>query len=184
MPLKPKISLVVPHWPKEPHHDELLRACIKSMPEADEKIIIVNDGTGMGRAINKGLELSTGDFIIVANNDTRLILGSLYDMCNDTSITLPNNMDGQWELPRSFFCLPRWVYETVGGYDEQFGVGYFEDDDLIKRWRDAHIPFRMTQVSVEHHPGTTLGKLDNADELYKKNKERYYAKWGEYPNGL
>lgn len=174
-----KISLIVPHWPLRPEHDELLKRCVNSM-DADEKIIIVNEGTGMGKAINKGLELATGDYLVVSNNDCELVGGMLRDMCDPEAITIPDSMEGQWDLPRAFFCLPRWIYELVGGYDERFGVGYFEDDDLIRRWKEAGIHFKKTHLQVKHNPGTTLGTLPDADALYKRNKALFIEKWGNH----
>lgn len=172
-----KISLIVAHWPLLPEHDELLNKCVKSIP-AHEKIIVVNDGTGMGKALNKGMELATGDFFIISNNDCELIEGQIKDLCKKDCITIPYKMEGQWHEPRSFYCLPRWVYEKCGGYDEQFGVGYHEDDDLIRRWQEAGIQFRMVDsVKVHHKPGSTLDKLPNRDELFNENKKKYEDKW-------
>jgi GT2 family glycosyltransferase len=175
----PKLSLVIPHWPLRPEHDELLNKCVKSI-DADEKLIIVNEGTGMGKAINKGLELSTGDYIIVSNNDCELISGDIRDMCDPGFITLPFQMPGQLDLPRAFYCLPRWIYQRVGGYDERFGIGYFEDDDLIKRWQEAGIKFRQIQsINVSHNPGTTLNTLHNRTEVFEENKKKFQEKWHE-----
>lgn len=175
----PTISLVVPHWPRSPEHDELLRRCVRSIP-ADEKIIIVNDGTGMGKAINKGLELATGDYFIISNNDCEWESGDIQEMCNPEAITFPDNMPGQWRLPRSFYCMPRWVYEKVGGYDEQFKVGYFEDDDLIRRWQEANIPLiEMKTIHVKHMPGMTLDKLPDRQAIFDENKQKFEAKWGK-----
>lgn len=172
-----KISLVVPHWPLRPEHDELLKRCVQSIP-ADEKIIVVNDGTGMGKAINKGLELATGDYIIVSNNDCALSRGDINLMCDLDAITIPNNMQGQGDLPRAFYCMPRWIYKKVGGYDERFEVGYFEDDDMIRRWQATGIPFKMVDVVVDHDPGTTLNNLPNRQEIFDRNKKLYEEKWG------
>lgn len=175
--MKAKISAIIPHWPMLPEHDDLLKKCLQSL-DADEKIVVVNEGTGMGKAINKGLSLATGDYLVVTNNDCQLTMGSLEDMCDPTCITLPDNMPGQMDLPRAFYCMPRWIYEQVGGYDEQFKVGYWEDDDLIRRWRIADIPFKMTKVQVQHYPGTTLDKVPERDAIFKENKELYIKKWG------
>lgn len=175
---KPRISLIVPHWPIRPEVDGLLKRCIQSIP-ADEKIIIVNEGTGMGKAINKGFELATGDYFLVSNNDCELVEGDIYDLCDPKAICIPDMMEGQWELPRAFYCFPREIYDLVGGYDEEFGVGYWEDDDLIKRWKEAGIQFIQKPVKVKHNPGTTLDTMPNRDKIFSENKERYEGKWGK-----
>lgn len=172
-----KITAIIPHWPLRPEHDELLKRCVRSL-DADEKIVVVNDGTGMGKAINKGLELATGDFIVISNNDCEMRSGSLQEMCDPEAITLPDNMPGQMDKPRAFFCMPRWVYEKVGGYDEQFAIGYWEDDDMILRWQEAEVPIRMTRVQVSHLPGTTLNTLENREAVYQENKQKFLRKWG------
>lgn len=178
----PKTTLVVPHWPLFPENEGMLKRCIQSIP-ADEKIIIVNEGTGMGKAINKGLELSTGDFIIVSNNDCYLTSGDIQDLCDPEAITLPDNMPGNsGDVPRAFYCMPRTIYQQIGGYDEQFTIGYFEDDDLIERWRQAGIPFKMTRVQVAHNPGSTLDKMPNRNVIFEENRKRFIAKWGHAPN--
>lgn len=172
-----KISLVVPHWPVKPEHDDMLLRCIKSI-DADEKIVVVNEGTGMGKAINQGLRLTTGDFIIVSNNDCTFSGGDIRDMCDIECITIPNNMPGQGDLPRAFYCMPRWIYEKVGGYDERFKVGYFEDDDMILRWEKAEIDIRMiNNVYVDHNPGTTLNNMPDRIAIYEENKRLFDDKW-------
>jgi glycosyltransferase involved in cell wall biosynthesis len=175
---KPKISAIIPHWPVRPEVDDLLKRCVQAL-DVFEKIVVVNEGTGMGKAINKGLSLATGDYLLVTSNDCIFQFGDLNDMCDPKAITLPNNMPGQWDLPRCFFCLPRWVYEQVGGYDEQFEVGYFEDDDLIRRWRDASIQFvQIPSIIVSHSPGTTLDKMPNRQAIFDENQRRFKKKWG------
>ena len=179
--MRPKISLIVPHWPLETVHDDMLRNCVKSIP-ADEKIIIVNDGTGMGKAINKGFELATGDYFLVSNNDCVWLGGDILAMCDPDAITLPDRLAAQVDnRPRCFYCMPRWIYEKVGGYDEQFKVGYFEDDDMLRRWENAGIPFRPVNVQVFHEPGSTLNIMPNRNAIFDENKKKYLAKWHELP---
>lgn len=173
------ISLIIPHWAYKPEHDALLHRCVRSM-DADEVLIIVNDGIGMGKAINKGLALAHGDYLVVANNDTTLAKGSLHDLCDPESITVPQISNTVDQKPRSFYCLPRWVYEQIGGYDEQFERGYFEDDDLIRRWEAAHIPIRsMERVVVDHVGGATLNEMEGHTSIFAANKQRYDAKWAD-----
>lgn len=177
MNVQPKISCIIPHWPVRPEVDELLKRCVQALPEVYEKIVVVNDGTGMGKAINKGFELATGDYLMTISNDCIWESGDINEMCDPEAIRLPDNMPGQWDVPRCVYCMPRWIYETVGGYDEQFEVGYFEDDDLIKRWRDAGISFRMTAVQINHTPGTTLDKMPDREIIFEQNKRRFAEKW-------
>lgn len=173
-----KISVVIPHWPVRQEHDDLLKQCVQALPGVHEKLIIVNDGIGMGKAINKGFELATGDYLMTSSNDCIWESGSIEDMCDPEAIVIPANMPGQWEVPRCFYCMPRWIYEKVGGYDEQFEIGYFEDDDLIHRWGLAGIPIKSKDtIRVHHNPGTTLDKLPNRQEIFDRNKERFDAKW-------
>ena len=172
-----KLSLIVPHWPIRPELDASLKRCVQAI-DADEKIIVVNDGTGMGKAINKGLELATGDYLLVSNNDCFHSSGPIRDMCDPHFITVPDSMPGQGVMPRAFYCMPRWVYELVGGYDEQFQVGYFEDDDMIRRWMNAKVNIRIVRtVHVDHDPGTTLNNLPNRKEIFENNKALFEQKW-------
>lgn len=182
--MKPKVSVIIPHWNRTPELGELLKRCVKSLPEVYEVIVVVNDGLGMGWAINRGFELASGDYLMTLSNDVEWKSGTIEEMCNPQSICIPDNLPGQWKLPRCFYCIPRWIYEKVGGYDEQFRVGYYEDDDLIHRWRLAGVPIIMTAVQGEHIPGQTLDKLSNRQILMDENREKFFSKWGALPDAL
>jgi GT2 family glycosyltransferase len=65
---------------------------------------------------------------------------------------------GEWfTAPRlSGFCLlmRREVYETVGGLDERFGIGFFDDDDLAERARRAGFELAVAHDLFVHHFGS------------------------------
>lgn len=173
------ISAIIPHWPRQKQLNGMVQQVAKSL-DADEKIIVVNDGTGMGKALNMGFEIANGDYLVMCSNDCYLVRGSLEDLCDPDAITVPADVPGQYNQPRSFYCMPHWVYDKVGGYDEQFIPAYFEDDDIINRWREAGIPLKTVQgVVIKHSPGTTMDKLPNRDEVFVINQARYRQKWGE-----
>ena len=65
---------------------------------------------------------------------------------------------GQWFTTGkiSGFCLlmKRIVYETIGGLDERFGLGFFDDDDLAIRARGAGFELAVAHDLFIHHFGS------------------------------
>jgi O-antigen biosynthesis protein len=63
----------------------------------------------------------------------------------------------QWfTVPKlSGFCLlmKRAVYDAVGGLDERFGMGFFDDDDLAERARRAGFELAVAHDLFVHHFG-------------------------------
>jgi GT2 family glycosyltransferase/glycosyltransferase involved in cell wall biosynthesis len=85
----------------------------------------------------------------------------------------------------AFFCvaMPREVYQRVGPMDEDFGVGFFEDDDYCRR---VHLEgYRVAcaeDVFVHHHLSASFDSLgaERKQVLFEKNKAIYEAKWGPW----
>ena len=65
---------------------------------------------------------------------------------------------GQWftAAKLSGFCLlmTRAVYDAVGGLDERFGLGFFDDDDLAVRARRAGFELAVAHDLFVHHFGS------------------------------
>jgi GT2 family glycosyltransferase/glycosyltransferase involved in cell wall biosynthesis len=85
----------------------------------------------------------------------------------------------------AFFCvaMPRRVYEAVGDMDEQFGVGFFEDDDYCRRVEKAGFTIACAEdVFVHHRLSASFDALGAARkrELFDRNKVIYEAKWGPW----
>ncbi len=91
---------------------------------------------------------------------------------------------GQWfTVPKlSGFCLlmRRAVYEAIGGLDEQFGLGFFDDDDLAIRARQAGFELAVAHDLFVHHFGsrTFAGNGIDTERLLSENQQRFAAKWG------
>ena len=82
----------------------------------------------------------------------------------------------------SGFCLliRREAVEAVGGFDERFVPGFFEDDDYCHRVRLAGFRRLVAHDVFVHHAGSrTFRRLheDPASPL-RVNWERFKAKWG------
>jgi GT2 family glycosyltransferase/glycosyltransferase involved in cell wall biosynthesis/Skp family chaperone for outer membrane proteins len=85
----------------------------------------------------------------------------------------------------AFFCvaLRREVYEQVGGLDESFGLGFFEDDDYCNRARSAGWGLAIAEdVFVHHHLSASFDqvKASSRQALFEKNKAIYERKWGPW----
>jgi glycosyltransferase involved in cell wall biosynthesis len=91
---------------------------------------------------------------------------------------------GRWfTVPKlSGFCLlmKRVVYEKVGGLDERFGLGFFDDDDLAERARRAGFELAVAHDLFVHHFGsrTFAGNGIEAGKLLDENGRRFAEKWG------
>ena len=91
---------------------------------------------------------------------------------------------GKWFKARklSGFCLlmKRAVYETIGGLDERFGIGFFDDDDLAERARRAGFELVVANDLFVHHFGsrTFQGNGVDAEKLLEENARRFAEKWG------
>ncbi len=79
-------------------------------------------------------------------------------------------------------CLDRRVIEQIGGFDERFGMGNFEDDDLCIRIRAAGYEIYVADDCFIHHFGSqsfVANKVDYAATM-QTNWTKFSQKWG-YP---
>jgi glycosyltransferase involved in cell wall biosynthesis len=82
------------------------------------------------------------------------------------------------------FCLllRRDVLDRLGsGLDERFGLGFFDDDDLSLRVRQAGYRLLVGLDVYIHHFGsrTFQGLGVDTDQLLKNNLDQFRDKWGE-----
>ncbi len=76
--------------------------------------------------------------------------------------------------------MKRAVYDAIGGLDERFGLGFFDDDDLAERARRAGFELAIARDLFVHHFGsrTFAGNGIDAEKLLDQNAGRFAAKWG------
>ena len=92
---------------------------------------------------------------------------------------------GKWfTVPKlSGYCLlmKRTVYDAIGGLDERFGLGFFDDDDLAERARRAGFELAVAYDLFVHHFGsrTFVGNGVDAERVLDENAKRFAAKWGD-----
>ncbi len=82
----------------------------------------------------------------------------------------------------ALYCaaLRREVWGAVGGLDERFEVGLFEDDDFSRRIRQAGYDIRCLRGAWVHHfQEASFGALPEEEyaRIYEANRRRFLAKW-------
>jgi GT2 family glycosyltransferase/glycosyltransferase involved in cell wall biosynthesis len=85
----------------------------------------------------------------------------------------------------AFFCvmIPRRVWDEVGELDEQFGTGFFEDDDYARRAKAKGYCLACAEdVFVHHHLSASFDALghERKRELFDRNLRLFEAKWGTW----
>lgn len=83
----------------------------------------------------------------------------------------------------AMFCVAfrRDAYERVGGLDERFELGMFEDDDYARRMREAGYELLCAEDVFVHHFGQgSFGELcvsNQYDAVLESNRRRFEEKW-------
>lgn len=83
-------------------------------------------------------------------------------------------------------CVDRRVLDQVGGFDERFALGNFEDDDFCIRVRAAGYGIFICDDAFIHHFGSASFAANNVDytKTMHANWTRFAEKWGfsrEFP---
>lgn len=175
------VSVVIPYYEVNAGKIDVLTRCVQSLRGQDEIIVVWNDKMGYAPAINRGWKCSRGEFVIVMNDDVWLKEGNLKDLCVAGHATSPTYDGNSYEfIWGSCFCLPRDVFELIGGMDERYRVSYFDDDDLIKTLQLHNIPFKTVKsVDFGHTPATTLESMPDRNVFFEENRIKFNEKWNE-----
>ena len=163
---------------------------------------------GYPKGVNQGVRVSKGKFLAIANNDIKVspnwikVTEEVFEKLPKTGslhfkmvgYDEPFNLsNGVWETGRerwchgSFFVIRRDVIEKIGYYDENYGLGGYDDWDLQKRIRDAGYSTVYTNgAGFQHKDSSTLNTLESKPRADSDNKNREYfkKKFGTYPEIL
>jgi GT2 family glycosyltransferase len=83
----------------------------------------------------------------------------------------------------ALFCaaLRRDEYLDLGGLDERYTIGMFEDDDFAEKVRRSGKRVVCTEEAFVHHWGkASFSKLDKQTymTIFEENKNKFEQKWG------
>lgn len=208
------ISIVIPAY----NQSDFTIKCLKSIREftTDYRVILVDNGSdpkeleivekelenheyllvrnarnvGFVKAINQGLTLSTDSFVVLLNNDTKVVADWIEKLkfplqqeekiaaCGPTTTTFDcwqgreKLGEGYRVLPPSamlaFFCvmLKKEAIDCVGLLDENFGVGLADDDDYCHRLKQAGYTLALAQsLRIPHYHRTTFKSLYTSKQI-------------------
>ena len=172
---------------------------VKSILKNNFTLIENSENLGWIKAVNQGFKVSTAPYVCVMNNDVIVSAGWLDNMVEvmdkNPKIGLMNQ---KWEK-ESFkgakgdyvetdwcrgFCvlIKREVINKIGGFDEAYGFGYWEDNDYsIRAIKAGYICGLALNSFVEHIKNVNIKsamKQKEWDELFARNRDIFEKKWG------
>lgn len=170
-----------------------------------DKVIQNEENEGYAKAINKGIRVAQGEYIVAMNNDIKVFNHWLEDLVEASKIadlvaatpmysrTEPWKRaieasllrDEQMRLPieetlsdfEDFACvfIKRAVFMEIGLFDEQFFLTA-EDVDFKRRMKEKGFVYKSSKrVNVHHIGGAT--DIPGRGEIMNEAKEKYANKW-------
>ena len=245
----PRVSIIIPVFNQLEYTKKCIESIIKYTHIPYEIIVIDNaseDGTakflnslelvtvirndtnkGYPIAINQGLVESSGEYVVLLNNDVLLTpnwleglievaesdpkiglvgpsinLVSGYQLDFEAQYTDPNMSVEYAKKVReqrrrawmdcnriAFVCtlIKRDVLKYIGGLDERFSPGNYEDDDYCLRANQAGYHLVIAWDTFIHHFGSKSFKA-NGNQAYcerlEKSKNIFVNKWGANPDEI
>jgi GT2 family glycosyltransferase len=209
-----KIDIIIPCYLLPDKDHELLwftKRCVQSIREnvKNANVIIVDNGSwcdkdylygmadvyielsenkGYAGGVNKGLELASHSWVLVANNDIVIMPNCIDEMIGawkSSTGAMSPHLEIAPAMDTSCFgmCGALWmsrldIIREVGYLDEGYGIGYYEDRDYWKRMECAGYGLRKAG-QIWHQGNATSGKIPGLDIIMKENERRFKEKWGE-----
>ena len=170
---------------------------------SNSTITITNqENNGCAASWNQGVKKSTGEWIIILNNDVRLPKHWIENLINFADqkcfdVVSPGMREGelnynlygyaenymqkmakvlrQWTPSGACFAVRKTVFERIGLFDESYKIGQYEDADFFRRCKKARIEMGITGSSFIHHFGSTTQKsiIKHNNNSYSKKKINY-----------
>lgn len=159
--------------------------------------ITLPENIGFGPAVNMALKVATGKYFCQMNSDCELVEDSPsilikvmetygvdvampehYENCQHYKLEKTDELMGDdWRFGAFWIIRTGWL-RSVGGFDEQFELCYFEDTDLWKRLEVMGAKIRGWRGTWVKHKGGASA-LPNMNEIFQRNKELFDRKWSK-----
>jgi GT2 family glycosyltransferase len=161
-------------------------------------VILVRNKENVGWV--KAINLSKAPYVCIMNNDTIVHTDKWLSGLIDVAEAAPEIglINPKFDIKKKTFHGPyieidfcrgycvlikRAVIDSIGGLDEEYGLGYYDDDDFsVRAIRAGYRCVRANRIYVEHLRDSTFSAIfqdSKRRELHEKNKALFYAKWGK-----
>ncbi|WP_053960272.1 glycosyltransferase family 2 protein [Sulfobacillus thermosulfidooxidans] len=157
---------------------------------------------GVAKSWNWGIREALKDgaqYVLVLNDDVRLAPGFIERLVEDLqrdNVILASGRPDHVEvspptrrLAMSAFLCDHRLFDEIGEFDESFWPAYFEDDDMLQRIRNTNRwkTWFDSDAVFHHWVSSTLSQFRDIRRMnrryFKENRERFFQKWGFYPDG-
>lgn len=172
-----------------------------------DKVIENEENLGYAKAINQGIRVSQGEYIVLMNNDIKVYSHWLEDFIEasiyaDLVVATPMySRDEPWKRAvearilreqqvglkveetlsdfEDFSCVfvKRAVFDGIGLFDEQFFYSC-EDIDFKRRMKEKGLVYKSSKRVNVHHVGSATD-IDDKPEIMNESKEKFEKKWGD-----
>jgi len=175
-----------------------------------DKYYRFDENMGVPKAWNKGIELSEGDYICIMNSDVEVyehwdtdMIESLEDVALVMAYPMyaypygrtvkARELRNEWKdktkdqylnefADFSCFMVKKEIFDVVGLFDEEYGLGYGEDVDFRIRMEEKGLVARSDKRVNTHHIGmatghTIMSQGVKLNEQMEKNTKYTKDKW-------
>lgn len=201
-----KFSIIIPTYN---HCDDLLKPCIESIIQYSDindieiivsangctdntreyvnglgdlcKLVWTDDAIGYTKAVNRGIEVSSGEYIVLLNNDTELLpqekntwLNMMADVFKDEKVGLTGPLQLHDDYADAdviiFFCAmtKKSMFDELGLLDEIYTPGGGEDIDFSVRVRNAG--YKVVETSSAAYNPESATNVGNVPIWHKDNR--------------
>ena len=157
-------------------------------------LVLNNDVVVPHRMIERmlGVMAAHSEMAVVGPVSNECVLSQRVDAEYDSEDGLNRFADHRWDafgdrvrseatLFGFAMLIRREVIDTVGGFDEQFEIGNFEDNDFSLRATMAGFQIGIADGVFLHHLGAQTMAAEGIDysEALHRNRHRFMSKWSE-----
>lgn len=177
------------------------RGMLDSLPYPQVSVCHAPENQGYGKSVNDAVARSDADLVLVLNSDSEVCDNFLPLLCGafaaDARLAVispteesiakakagryvrqPGGYISTYRFRGYAFLIRRAVFQALGGFDAQFGRGYYEDTDLGRRleqqgWHMGVHP----DAAIRHETGASFGRGKSYRTLVQKNRSLYLSRY-------